>query len=141
MRTTDCQEVQRVNPRMLTALILGTALALPVAAGGTHLVGATACYDVDGDGIAACIDNCPAATNPEQRDGVGDDIGNACDTDIDDDGVLNPRDACDFTPILLPIELIGPDGTILCVTGGDCDFDMTDFQYIQPRFTGPATED
>jgi uncharacterized repeat protein (TIGR01451 family) len=34
--------------------------------------------DYDGDGIPNAIDNCPAVYNPDQKDSVGDGIGDAC---------------------------------------------------------------
>jgi hypothetical protein len=58
--------------------------------------------DIDGDGIADSIDNCPHAANADQADGDGDGVGNICDncptganpdqSDIDDDGY---GDVCD----------------------------------------------
>ncbi len=41
--------------------------------------------------------------NPDQRDTDGDGTGNACDNDIDGDGILNLEDACpfDFEPVFL----------------------------------------
>jgi hypothetical protein len=42
--------------------------------------------DFDGDGIPDCMDNCPYIWNPDQRDySAG--IGDACNTDVDRDGV------------------------------------------------------
>ena len=62
--------------------------------------------DADGDGICAGTgfvdpmtgdqDNCPADYNPLQGNQDGDSLGDVCDPDIDDDGVLNEVDNCPF---------------------------------------------
>jgi len=45
------------------------------------------------------IDNCPTVANGGQNDWDDDGFGDVCDDDIDDDGVLNNSDECDFTPV------------------------------------------
>lgn len=48
--------------------------------------------DSDGDGVDDAFDNCIEAANADQRDTNGDGYGNACDADIDDDGIVNSAD-------------------------------------------------
>jgi len=45
--------------------------------------------DTDGDGVADAVDNCPQISNPGQADLDDDGEGDACDNDIDGDGLDN----------------------------------------------------
>jgi len=45
--------------------------------------------DLDDDGVDHESDNCPEVSNPDQADLDADDIGDACDDDMDGDGLLN----------------------------------------------------
>jgi hypothetical protein len=62
--------------------------------------GAASCFpDADGDGIfdigpGGAADLCPGVADPEQGDLDDDGLGDACDTDIDNDGRLNFQDNC-----------------------------------------------
>jgi hypothetical protein len=52
--------------------------------------------DADGDGVADHLDNCPLTGNIDQWDGDGDGIGNACDCDLTNDGMVNQIDFMQF---------------------------------------------
>ena len=45
--------------------------------------------DLDGDGVATCTDNCPSISNAAQTDTDSDGMGDACDGDDDNDGLLD----------------------------------------------------
>ena len=49
--------------------------------------------DEDGDGIASYLDNCFLVANDDQVDTDNDFLGNACDSDDDNDGVADSEDA------------------------------------------------
>ncbi|MBI3253325.1 MAG: thrombospondin type 3 repeat-containing protein [Nitrosopumilales archaeon] len=55
--------------------------------------------DADGDGISDIQDNCQAIPNPLQSDFDLDKVGNACDSDDDNDGIVDSVDAFDENPI------------------------------------------
>jgi len=51
--------------------------------------GTVCIVDTDLDSVSDSFDNCPGVANPAQTDTDGDGIGDVCDLDIDNDGVLN----------------------------------------------------
>jgi len=83
----------------VTLPALSSGFLKPVREGGTLSLLAT--RDSDGDGISDDADNCvqvpngpllPDAGGNVQRDTDGDGFGNACDTDLDNNGVANQAD-------------------------------------------------
>ena len=63
----------------------GTASATPAPAKTSS--------DIDDDGVADGVDNCPSNANPDQVDFDEDSLGNVCDSDDDNDGVDDNQDA------------------------------------------------
>jgi len=65
----------------------------------SELVGGTAYFwRIDEIDVNGCDDNCPLTYNPDQRDGTGNGIGDACDSDDDLDGVPDGSDNCPLIP-------------------------------------------
>ena len=54
--------------------------------------------DTDLDGVGDDLDNCPVDANADQANNDGDDEGDVCDVDDDNDGVLDVDDAFPFDP-------------------------------------------
>ncbi len=53
--------------------------------------------DTDNDGVADDLDNCTDIANPDQTDSDADGYGNRCDTDFNDDCVVNFLDFAAFS--------------------------------------------
>lgn len=75
--------------------------------------------DIDGDDIADKDDNCPNNANAEQADFDSDGQGNACDTDDDNDGVVDTEDAFPRNPD----ETVDSDGDGVGDNGDNCPTD------------------
>lgn len=76
--------------------------------------------DTDADGVRDPQDNCVAVVNPDQANGDKDALGDACDTDHDNDGKDNEADRCplfagasaDGCPNLVPVVAAPPAQSI-----------------------------
>ena len=78
----------------------------------------------EGDGIRDALDNCSATQNPAQDDTDGDDCGNLCNADYDNDGIVGFLDFGQFGAVYLTNdeEKIHRDGLIPGGTVGLLDF-------------------
>ncbi|MCB9689478.1 MAG: thrombospondin type 3 repeat-containing protein, partial [Alphaproteobacteria bacterium] len=133
---------------VLLLSLLGRALAQEVCSGGVDedLDGAVDCADTDcgldltccggdtsdadGDGWCDHLDVCPSVADPDQADGDGDRVGDACDQcrgndrrgDTDGDGWCDDRDGCPVVANPLQTDSDGdgtPNACDVCPGDGD----------------------
>ncbi|MFK8032257.1 MAG: thrombospondin type 3 repeat-containing protein [Gammaproteobacteria bacterium] len=91
--------------------------------------------DSDGDGVDDAADNCSETANSNQRDTDGDNIGNVCDADFNQDCAVNFLDLSIFSSNFL---LAGDLNTDL---NGDGQTNFADLAILASRFfvpTGPS---
>lgn len=71
----------------------------------------------------------------EGADFDGDSIADACDGDIDGDGITNSFDPCDFDP---PGTIVDAEGRPRADLNQDCSVDLADFRIMQADFAPDA---
>ncbi len=129
----------------VVAAVLATSGA--VAHDGAHCSGRattpTPLWDQDCDSIRDDAgDNCRprflndfAMRNPDQRDSDADGLGNRCDTDDDDDGVLDGPDNCDTVANPDQADANGDGIGDLCAVDQDADGIVDPRDNCPPRFS------
>jgi hypothetical protein len=90
--------------------------------------------DTDADGVADSADNCLATANADQTDSDGDDFGNACDADFNNDCIVNAADLGEFkTAFFSQTALFDLDGDGVVNAG---DLGLLRLMFFQPP--GPS---
>jgi hypothetical protein len=81
------------------------------------------------DGFIDAEDNCPAVYNPDQADGNGDGVGDACE-DFDADGIVNAWDNCPTTTNSRQVDANGNG------VGDVCDGSQSTPCFLKPDSLG-----
>jgi YD repeat-containing protein len=89
--------------------------------------------DTDADGVPDLEDNCINAANTDQRDTDGDNYGNACDGDLDNNGVANLSDFSLFRAVFgrtAPLSAAEENADF----NGDGLINLSDFSLFRAQF-------
>ncbi len=96
--------------------------------------------DTDDDGVGNLGDNCPAMANQNQLDTDQDELGNACDPDDDNDGVLDGEDDFPLDPNASVSTDADGDGWPVGQDSDDADANVPDIAYVDTDGDGAADE-
>ncbi len=88
--------------------------------------------DLDGDGVLDIADNCTLVENPGQQDTDGDNYGNACDADFNNDTLVNSLDIGLFKQMFLM------QGDLEADLNGDNIVNSLDIGLFKARFLLPV---
>ncbi|MEK6775749.1 MAG: thrombospondin type 3 repeat-containing protein [bacterium] len=104
--------------------------------------GSTTDNPCTGGNAAFCDDNCPGVGNTNQADLDGNKIGDACDTDDDNDGLTDQEEKCydNYCDTYNPYDPITGTGTDLNYTNPDTDDDGVDDGREIAMGTSPLTK-
>ncbi len=105
--------------------------ALSVAMTVFAATAARAGPDSDGDGTDDVADNCLLIANPDQRDTDGDDYGNACDADLNNNLVVSFGDLALFKSVFLQT------GDLAADFNGDNTVNFGDLAVFKSAFQQP----
>jgi Peptidase family C25/Dockerin type I domain/Thrombospondin type 3 repeat len=86
--------------------------------------------DADGDGVPDSRDNCTSVKNANQLDSDGDGFGNACDGDLNNDGIVNSIDLALFRAAF------GQRGNVASDINGDGIVNALDLALFRQLFAG-----
>src|SRR4029453_14651610 len=87
--------------------------------------------DADAGGTPDNVDNCTAVANPDQRDTDGDGYGNACDADLNQNGLTNFEDLA-----LMGAAFFSEDNPDIDLNG-DGVVNFSDLAILKQRFFLP----
>jgi hypothetical protein len=127
----------RVDPASGTAFVVnpGDPWQLPdgIALEPASVPSPPALADLDGDAVGDSSDDCRAVANPDQRDTNGDGIGNLCDGDYNNDGIVNIGDFQLFPPAFNKTDA-DPEYDPDLDANGDGIINIGDFPVLQGTF-------
>jgi len=119
---------------MTRIALLATALLVLGPVDALAGPGETQCEMYDADGLCPAFDNCLMKTNPAQDDTDGDDCGNLCDADYNQDGRVG---IADFGQFAICFGLTGCAGKQHVEPISNANIvNLADFGYLASAFGG-----